>query len=42
MKVLEGMVERLITQRFEIYEIQCGFMSGCGTTNAIFIVCQLQ
>ena len=22
--------------------MQCGFMLGCGTTDAIFIVCQLQ
>ena len=42
MKVLERMVERLIRQRVEIDEIQCGFMSGPGTTNAIFIVSQLQ
>ena len=28
--------------KVEIDEIQCGFMSGRGTTNAIFIVCQLQ
>ena len=34
MKVLERMVERLIRQRVEIDEIQCGFMSGRGTTNA--------
>ena len=37
MKVLELMVGRLIRQRVEIDEIQCGFMSGHGTTNAIFI-----
>ena len=42
MKVLEHMVEQLIRQRAEIDEIQCGFMPGCGTTNAIFIVHQLQ
>ena len=40
-KVLERMVERLVRQRVEIEEIQCGFMSGRGTTNAIFIVRQL-
>ena len=38
MKVLEG----LIRQRVEIDEMQCGFMSGRGTTDAIFIVRQLQ
>ena len=42
MKVLERMVERLIRQRVEIDEMQCGFMLGCGTTDAIFIVRQLQ
>ena len=42
MKVLESVVEGLIRQRVEIYEIQCGFMSARGTTNAIFIVSQLQ
>ena len=42
MKVLQRMIERLIRQRVEIDEIQCGFMSGGGTTNAIFIVYQLQ
>ena len=42
MKVLEGVVERLIRQRVEIDEMQCGFMSGRSTTDAIFIVRQLQ
>ena len=42
MKVLERVVEGLIRQRVEIDEMQCGFMSGCGTTDAIFIVRQLQ
>ena len=42
MKVLECVVEGLIRQRVEIDEMQCGFMSGCGTTDAIFIVRQLQ
>ena len=42
MKVLERVVEGLIRQRVEIYEMQCGFMSGRGTTDAIFIVRQLQ
>ena len=42
MKVLERLVEGLIRQRVEIDEMQCGFMSGRGTTDAIFIVCQLQ
>ena len=42
MKVLERVVEGLIRQRVEIDDMQCGFMSGRGTTDAIFIVCQLQ
>ena len=31
-----------IRQRVEIDKMQCGFMLGCGTTDAIFIVRQLQ
>ena len=42
MKVLERVVEGLIRQRVEIHEMQCGFMSGRGTTDAIFIVHQLR
>ena len=42
MKVLEHVVEGLIRQRVEIDEMQCGFMSGRGTTDAIIIVRQLQ
>ena len=42
MKVLERVVEGLIRQKVEIDEMQCGFMSGRGTTDAIFIVRQLQ
>ena len=42
MKVLEHVLEVLIRQRVEIDEMQCGFMSGRGTTDAIFIVRQLQ
>ena len=33
MKVLERVVEGLIRQRVEIDEMQCGFMSGRGTTD---------
>ena len=42
MKMLEHVEEGLIKQRVEIDEMQCGFVSGCGTTDAIFIVRQLQ
>ena len=42
MKVLERVVEGLIRQRVEIDEMQCGFMSGRGTTDEIFIIRQLQ
>ena len=42
LKVLERVVEGLIRQIFEIDEMQCGFMSGRGTADAIFIVRQLQ
>ena len=42
MKMLEHVEEGLIRQRVEIDEMQCGFMLGCGTTDAIFIVRQLQ
>ena len=37
MKVLECVVEGLIRQRVEIYEIQCGFMSGRGTTDGYLL-----
>ena len=42
MKMLEHVEEGLIRQRVEIDEMQCGFMLGCGTTDAIFIVRQQQ
>ena len=35
------MEEGLTRQRNEIDEMQCAFMLGCGTTDAIFIVYQL-
>ena len=42
MKMLKHVEEGLIRERVEIDEIQCLFMLGCGTTDAIFIVRQLQ
>ena len=42
MNVLERVVGGLIRQKVEIGELQCGFMSGRGTTDAIFILRQLQ
>ena len=41
MKMLEHVEEGLSRQRVEIDVMQCGFMLGCGTTDAIFIVRQL-
>ena len=40
--MFENVKEGLIRQRVEIEEMQCGFILGCGTTDAIFIVRQLQ
>ena len=42
MKMLEHVKKGLIIRRVEIDEMQCAFMLGCGTTDAIFIVRQLQ
>ena len=42
MKVLERVVEVFIRQRVVINDMQCGFMQGRGTTDAIFILRQLQ
>ena len=42
MKMLKHVEEGLIRQRVEIDKMHCGFMLGCGTTDAIFIVRQLQ
>ena len=41
MKMLEH-VEEGLRQIVEVDEMQCGLMLGCGTTDAIFIVRQLQ
>ena len=42
MKVLERVVKGFIRQRKVINTMQCGFMQGRGTTDAIFILRQLQ
>ena len=42
LKVLERVVESLIRKRVEINDMQFGFMPGRGTTDAIFILRQLQ
>ena len=42
MKVLERVVEGFIRQRVVINDMQCGFMQGRGTTDAIFILRQIQ
>ena len=40
--MLEHVEEGLIRQRVAIDKMQCGFMLGCGITDAIFFVRQLQ
>ena len=40
--MFEHVEEGLIRQRVDLDEMQCGFMLGCGTTDAIIIVRQLQ
>ena len=42
MKVYERVLENRVRQKVEINAFQFGFRSGCGTTDAIFIVRQLQ
>ena len=42
MKMFERVLEKIIRERVDIAEIQYGFMPGRGTTDAIFILCQLQ
>ena len=40
--VIERIVERLVREKVNIDNMQFGFMSGHGTTEAIFLVTQLQ
>ena len=42
MKVLERVVEGYIRQRVVISDMQCGFMQGRSTTDAIFLLRQIQ
>jgi hypothetical protein len=42
MKVMERVIDRLIRQQVDIDEMQFGFMPGRGTTDAIFIIRQIQ
>ena len=42
LKVVERITEKTIRECIVIDDIQFGFMSGCGTTDAIFIVRQVQ
>ena len=42
MKVVERVIERRIREQVKIDDMQFGFRSGRGTTDAIFIVRQLQ
>ena len=42
MTMIKHVEEGLIRQRVEIDEMRCGFILGCGTTDAICIVRQLQ
>ena len=42
LKVMERVVEKLIRQKVDIDQMQFGFMPGRGTTDAIFVLRQLQ
>ena len=42
MKVIERVIERRLRSTIEINEMQCGFMPGKGTVDALFIVRMLQ
>jgi len=42
MKVVDRIFEHRIRQQIDIDDMQFGFMKGIGTTDAIFIVRQLQ
>ena len=42
MKVIERVIDKLLRERIDIDEMQFGFVSGRGTTDAIFLLRQLQ
>ena len=42
LKVVEMVIEKIISEYIVIDDMQLGFMPGCGTTDSIFIVRQLQ
>ena len=42
MKGIERVIEKIIRERISIDDMQFGFMPGRGTTDAIFILRQLQ
>ena len=42
MKVSERVLEKRLRRKIVVDEMQCGFMPGIGTTDAIFMVRQMQ
>ena len=42
MKITERVLDSVIRSQVDINSMQFGFMPGWGTTDAIFILCQLQ
>ena len=42
MKIIEEVLDSVIRSQVDIDSMQFGFMPGWGTTDAIFILCQLQ
>ena len=42
MKVIERVIDKLLRERIDIGEMQFGFAPGRGTTDAIFLLRQLQ
>ena len=36
--IIERIIEKLIRHQVHYDEMQCGFLPGCGTTKAIFIL----